>query len=145
MLLPCAIERSKTKYVERMMRRAKLILGLLISALWLAGSLQSLCDQVTLPAAGDPGASLCAAGHQPDSSTSANFLDQAIGRAVRRSTTQAGLDRVLTLVVIAQAGVHFLDSPFRSLDSFRDTLQWVQSWQFRLRAALPPRAPSCIS
>jgi hypothetical protein len=140
------IEHSKIKGVELMiMHRAKLILSLLIPALWLAGSLGSFSNQVLFSAAGDPGTFLCAAGHKHDLSTSVGSFDQAIRRAVRRATIQPGLDRMLTPVVIAQAGVHSTDLSFSSPVCSPAALGLAQSWQFRFRAALQPRAPSRLS
>lgn len=142
----CGIERFKTKGVERMMmRRGKLILSLLISGLWLVGSLGSFGEQSTGSVADRLGKSLSAAGHNHDISASAGSFDQAIRRAVRRPTIQPGSERLLTPAVIAQAQVHLVDLPFYGLDCSHDTLGLAQSWQFQWRAALLPRAPSRIS
>lgn len=125
-----AIERFQTKGVERMMmRRAKMILSLLMPAFWLAGSLGSFSDQVTFPAAGAPGAFLCATGHKRDISTCASSFDQAIRRAPRRPTIQPGTDNVSTPGVVAEAQVQLINPSFTSLDCSRDTCGLAQSWQ----------------
>ena len=140
------VERFKIKGVERvMMRRAKMILSLLVPAFWLAGSMGSFSDQVTLSAAGAPGAFLCATGHKHDISASASSFDQAVRRAPRRPTIQPRTEKVFTPGVVAQAQVQLINPSFTSLDCSRDTCGLAQSWQFHWRAALQPRAPSCIS
>lgn len=140
------VEHCRTKGVKRMMmRRAKLILNLLIPALWLSGSLGSFGEQVTYAAAGDPGKSLCAAGQKHDISTSASSFDQIIRRAPRRPTVQPGLEKALTPAVSAPADVRLISLSFSCLDCSRDTYGLAQSWQFRWRAALQPRAPSRVS
>jgi hypothetical protein len=140
------IERTKTKGVEKtMMQRAKLILSLLIPALWLAGALGSFNERATGSAVFGAGKSLSAAGHKHDLSTSASSFDQAIRRAARRPTIQLASDKVLTPAIIGQALVHLRNLPFDTRDHSGDTFGLAQSWQFRWRAALQPRAPSSVS
>ena len=127
------------------MRRAKLILSLLIPALWLAGSLGSLGEQATDCVGDGARKSLSASGRKHDISKSTDSFDQAIRRATRRPTIQPGPEQLLTPAVIDQAQAHLINLPSDGLDSSRKPSGLAQSWQFRWRAALEPRAPSCIS
>lgn len=127
------------------MRPAKLILSLLIPALWLAGSLGSFGEQANSCVGDGAGKSLSAAGHKHDISKSTDSFDQVIRRATRRPTIQLGPERLLTPAVIDQAQVHLINLPFDGLDSSRNPSGLAQSWQFLCRAASQPRAPSCIS
>lgn len=140
------IEHPHAREVERQMSRARAILVSLIPALLLAAALD--CFSETLSGCGCVGLGcLMAAKARTDGHRrpAANLADQAVLRWSRRISFQAGADELASPATLAtrqldrpeqiSGPVYF---PIASADL-------AQSWQFRWRTALEPRAPSLAS
>ncbi len=126
------------------MRRVKLILSLLIAALWMAGTPGWLSKQVAGPAACQAGKSLSAAGHNPYISTSAAWFDQNLQGAVRHPTSRPGSERVLLPTIIDPPDLQLTVAAMGCFEGAREAFRLAQSWQFQWRAAPQPRAPSSV-
>jgi hypothetical protein len=128
------------------MNRSRVILALLFPALWLAVSASGLLDPVS-GCASNPLLSFVSAGRhtKPDTSNSVCSLEQSARRWSRRLNDQTGPAGTPTPVAISQ----FQPSHLEQIETFtvgsRSLFGLANSWQFRWRTALVPRAPSSVS
>ena len=141
------IERQREMGVEATMEQVRVILALLISAVWFAGAANSLFESVGHDAATGRKACCVSVGgdckHHPVISD--YHAERSARRWSRRLHAQPGAPEDLLLAAIPQ--VHFATRNdfigFTEHPHF--AWEFAKSWQFHLRAALDVRAPSSVS
>jgi hypothetical protein len=140
------VERLDTNGVKRTMNRARVILALLIPALWLVASMECLSDPVSGLKGEQPDSGISASRHgERGSTTSACSVEQSARRWSRRLNVQSGPDGLHGPAVLSQS--QFLAPDWRVVPSVCSHLPLglANCWQFHWRTALEPRAPSSVS
>ena len=137
-------ERSGHGFVEALMNGGKHALVILLSALWLCASGQSLlapCDSCRTGASASPNHILDAGKSCPCSPFSnSDFAGTAIHSGVTKHLGKAG-----PIVCENACRSSVLAAPADIQCSLRHSAQdRATSWQFVCRAALDPRAPSSV-
>ncbi len=140
------VERLDANRVKRTMNRARVILALLIPALWLLASMECLSNPISGLKDEQPGSGISERRHaERGSSTCAHSLEQSARRWNRRLNVQSGPDGLCGPAVLSQS--QFLALDWRVVPSVCCHLPpgLANCWQFHWRTALEPRAPSRAS
>jgi hypothetical protein len=139
------IERSKASRVEAVMSRARSIVVSVIPALVLLASLDCIAGSLS-PGGAGPSYLAPAPGHnkhkEPPADTS---LAQAVQRWNRRLSAQPGHDGFAGPDALALPHTALPHPALHALALSSENLGLAQCWQFRLRAASEPRAPTLVS
>ncbi len=136
------IERSNACRVQLKMSRVKVILVVVMPALFLLASVDCFGGPTTGCGCDNLGCLFSAEGSGKHQSPSAdNSFDSTVQRWSRRVHVQPGADG---FVALAQTRIR----PEQTIDSFVSppaSPELIQSWQFLWRTAPEPRAPSLVS
>lgn len=139
------IERPNTSRVQLKMSRVKVILVVVMPALFLLVSADCFGEPTTGCGCADLRCLFSAEGDGKHKSASAeNSFDPTIQRWSRRVNFQPGAGGSGAPVALAQTPIR----PEQTISSFvlpSAGLELVQAWQFLWRTALEPRAPSLVS
>lgn len=140
------IERSNTSRVQLKMSRVKVILVVVMPALFLLVSADCFGDPTTGRGCSNLRCFLSSQGGGEHNSlpAEANSFDSTVQRWSRRANVQPGTDGFGEPVVLAQASLRS-EQTISSFVPLPASLERTQSWQFLWRTALEPRAPSLVS
>jgi len=140
------VERSDPGCVERTVNRAKVILALLLPALWVTVSANCPLDPSGVCASNPPKTSISAGGHaKHDGSSSASSFRELARRWSRRASDRSGPPESSTPFAISEFRPPQLERVEAIYVGSGSSFGLANCWQFRWRTALEPRAPSSVS
>jgi len=137
------IERSNMSHVQLKMSRVKVILVVVMPALFLLVSGDCFGDLTTGRRCNSPRCLLSHESGKHKAASADNSFESTLQRC-RRVNVQHGTDGFGAPVFLAQSTI-MPEQTISSFISLPASLERIQSWQFLWRTALEPRAPSLVS
>ncbi len=137
------IERSNTSCVQLKMSRVKVILVVVMPALFVLVSVGCFGNPTT-GCGCDNLSCLLSAQASGKSKSAASAVASTVQRWSRRANVQPGADEFGAPVALAQTPIQPEQTISSSVPPLT-SLELIQSWQFLWRTAFEPRAPSLVS